>query len=142
MAKKSKVKLKSTSNVDNLMKKVKKSKVSSLANKNVSKTKLPAMADGTSNAKLPSLAGAGVAKVPSSNADQLGNSNSIIKANAPMGEQIESAQQIIRNDFEGANVFDDSIGYGVALPGESGVQAVERIKAERTAARKAKVKRK
>ena len=64
-----------------------------------------------------------------------------VSAAIPFGEALDVEQQRLRNAPEGANIYDVSIGYGVALPGESGVAAVERIKSERAAAVKSRVKR-
>ncbi len=53
----------------------------------------------------------------------------------PLGEALDLAPPFI-----GANIYDESIGYGTALPGEAGQVAVERIKAER-ASRRSRVSR-
>ena len=57
-------------------------------------------------------------------------------AKIPLGEALDVAPPFI-----GANIYDESIGYGAALPGEAGTLAVERIKSER-ATRRSKVSRK
>ena len=59
----------------------------------------------------------------------------------PYQEQIEVEQQAVANSPDGANIYDPLIGYGTALPGESGVAAVDRIKSERKG-RKSKVSKK
>ena len=61
-----------------------------------------------------------------------------LPADTPLGEQIEVEEQMVRNIPEGSNIFDEEIGYGVALPGESGVAAVERIKARKKVSAKVK----
>ena len=70
-------------------------------------------------------------------------SANVLAAALPLQQSIDAEQRAIINSPEGANIFDVDIGFGVALPGETGVSAVERIKAERKKInRKAKVAKK
>ena len=60
----------------------------------------------------------------------------------PYQEQLDIEQQAVANSPDGANIYDPLIGYGTALPGETGEAAVDRIKAERKGPRKSKVSKK
>ena len=61
---------------------------------------------------------------------------SLQPASVPFQEKVDLIQQVSNNVPDIQSVFDVSIGFGVANPGETGVAAVERIKAERLAKRK------